>query len=218
MMRGCENNVGWKMRTGLSVSVRRPGSVASSEIQRRGSCGSCAGEKNGLRSMWAKSANLLRPQDPSSTRSLLWRHTGVPGVRGAARGLPELRRREAGASAVVGQQPVLHQTVRLLCGAAMSVLDDPGCGSRTSPRLEDGQGAGDGVHARATATGRDTRPEGDRHRRTLHRQGTQLPDRRERPDPRPPDLVRRYGPIREEHGSLLPSGWDRGNARESAWP
>ncbi len=192
------------MRTGLSVSVRSPGSVASSEIPRRGSCGSCAGEKNGLRSLWAESANLLRPHDPSSTRPLLWRHPGVPGVRGAARVLPELRRREAGASAVVGQQPLLHQTVRLLCRAALSGLDDPGCGSRTPPRLENGQVAGDGVHARATPTGRDARSEGARHRRTLHRQGTQLPHHRERPGPRPADLVRRYGPIREEHGSLLP--------------
>ncbi len=45
MMTGCENNVGWMMRTGLSVSVRSPRSVASSEIPRRGSCGSCAGKK-----------------------------------------------------------------------------------------------------------------------------------------------------------------------------
>ena len=160
MMTGCENNVGWKMRIGLSVSVRSPGSVASSEIQRRGSCGSSAGEKNGLRSLWAESANFLRPQDPSSTRSLLWRHSGVPGVRGAARGLPELRRREAGASVVVGHQPLLYQTVRLLCGAALSGLDDPGCGSRTPPRLENGQGTGDGVHGRATPTGWDAWSEG----------------------------------------------------------
>ena len=65
-MTGCENNVGWKMRIGLLVSVRNPGSVASSEIPRRGLFGSSAGEKNGLRSLWAKSANFLRPQDPSS--------------------------------------------------------------------------------------------------------------------------------------------------------
>src|SRR5664280_1618266 len=126
MMTRCENNVGWMMRTGLSVSVRSPRSVASSEIQRRGSCGSCAGEKNGLRSLWAESTNLLRLQDPSRTRPLLWRHPGVPGVRGATRVLPELRRREAGASAVVGQQSLLHQTVRLLCGSALSSFDDPG--------------------------------------------------------------------------------------------
>src|ERR1035437_4411804 len=159
MMAGCENTVGWMMRTGLSVSVRSPRSVASSEIQTRGSCDSCAGEKNGLWSLWAKSANLLRPQDPSRTRPLLWRHPGVSGVRGAARLLPELRRREAGASAVVGEQPFLHQTVLLLCGAALSSLNDPGCGARTPPRLENGQVAGDGVHARATPPSRDARSE-----------------------------------------------------------
>src|SRR5512135_2763682 len=101
---------------------------------------------------------------------------------------PELRRREAREAALVGEQPLLHQAVRLLRGPALSVRDDPGCGARTPPRLEDGQGAGNGVHARATPTGRGTRPEGDRHRRDLHRQGAQLPHRRERSDPRSADL------------------------------
>ena len=44
-MRGCENHAGSMMRFGFPASVRRPRSVASSAIPRRGSCGSCAGEK-----------------------------------------------------------------------------------------------------------------------------------------------------------------------------
>src|SRR5450759_5991057 len=147
MMRGCENNVGWMMRIGLPVSVRTPRSVASSAIPSRASCGSCAGEKNGLWIVWTVAANLLRPQDSSSARPLLWRHPGVPGDRDPARALPELRRREAREAALVGQQPLLHQAVCLLRRPSLSVRDGPRCGTRTAPRLEDGQVAGNGLHA-----------------------------------------------------------------------
>jgi hypothetical protein len=90
---------------------------------RRGSYGSVAGEKNGLWIVWAGTANVLRSQDPSSTRPLLWRHPGVPGDRDPARALPELRRREAGEAALVGQQPLLHQAVRLLRRPSLSGRD-----------------------------------------------------------------------------------------------
>src|SRR3954470_13633582 len=150
MMRGCENHAGWMMRIDFPVSVRSPRSVASSAIPRRGSCGSSAGEKNGLRDVWAGTANLLRPQDPARARPLLWRHPCVLGDRDPARALPELRRREAREAALVGQQPLLHQAVRLLRRPSLSVRDGPRCGARTAPRLEDGQVAGNGVHARAT--------------------------------------------------------------------
>jgi hypothetical protein len=204
MIRECENHAGSMTRFGSPGSGRRPRCVASSATPSRGSCGSCAGGKNGLWVVWTEAANLLRPQDPSGARPLLRRHPGVPGDRDPARALPELRRREAREVALVGQQPLLHEAVRILRRPPLSVRDGPGCGARTPPRLEDGQGAGDGVHARATPTGRDTWPEGDRRRRTLRRQGAQLPHHRQRPGPRSADLVRRYGPIREEHGPLLP--------------
>src|SRR3954447_22950753 len=203
MIRGCENHDASMIRFGFPASVRRPRYVASSETPRPVSCGSCAGEKNGLRMVWAVAANLLRSQDPSSARPLLWRYPGLPGDRDPARALPELRRREAGEAALVGQQSLLHQAVRLLRRPSLSSRDGPGCGARPAPRLEDGQVARNGVHARATPTGRDTWSEGNRYRRTLDRQGAQLPYRRERPRPRTADLVRRHGPLREEHGSLL---------------
>src|SRR3954462_7613355 len=58
MIRGCENHAGSMMRSGSPPSVRWPQSVASSAIPRRGSCGSCAGEENGLRDVWARAANF----------------------------------------------------------------------------------------------------------------------------------------------------------------
>ena len=118
----------------------------------------------------------------------------------------------------LANNPFYTKRFAFYVGRRCRVRDDPGCGARTSPRLEDGQGAGNGVHARATATGRDARPEGDRHRRTLHRQGAQLPHRRERSGPRPADLVRRHGPLREEHGSLLPVAGAAEMPGNPLWP
>ena len=47
------------------------------------------------------------------------------------------------------------------------------------------------------------RSQGNRHRRDLDPQGTHLPHCGERPDSRAPDLVRRRGSLREEHGDVL---------------
>ena len=195
MIRGWEKHAGSMIRFGFPASVRKALSVASSAIPRRASCGCGGGEKNGLWIVWTAAANLLRPQVPSSARPLLWRHPCVLGDRDPACVLPELQRREAREVALVGQQPLLHQAIRLLRRASLSIRDDSRCGARTAPQLEDGQGAGNGVHARATSTSRDTWAEGDRHRRNLYRLGAQLPHRRERSRPRPTDLVRRDGSV-----------------------
>ena len=111
MMRRCEHHVGWMRRIGLPDSVPSPRSVASSAIPRRGSCGSGDGGKGGLRGPWTEASDLLRPQDPSRARPLLWRHSCLPGSRGPARALPELRLREAREAALVGRQPAnRHET------------------------------------------------------------------------------------------------------------
>ena len=129
-----------------------------------------AGKKTACGACGQVSANLLRPQDPSRARPLLWRHPGVPGVRDPARGLPECGAVKQEKLPWLANNPFYTKRFAFYVGRRCR-RDDPGCGRETPPRLEDGQGAGDGVHARATPTGRDARPEGDRHRRTLHRQG-----------------------------------------------
>src|SRR3954464_14848782 len=78
MMRGCENLVGWMMRIGLPVSVRSPRSVASLEIPRRGSCGSCDGEKTacgtcgrGHRTFYDRKTRRVRDLSCGDTRVYL---------------------------------------------------------------------------------------------------------------------------------------------------
>jgi transposase len=70
-MSGCENHVGWKMRTGLSGAVRRPGSVASSGIPRRVSCDSCAGEKPTC-GTWGRRERSFYDRKTRRVRDLSW--------------------------------------------------------------------------------------------------------------------------------------------------
>jgi len=198
MLGRCENHAGSLMRISSPVSVPRLPSAASSVTPRPASCGWYAAEKNGVWHLRTDPPDLLRPQDPPGPRPVLRRHPGLPGVRAPARTLSELRYRETGEAALVGRQPLLHQALRLLRGPALSLLDHPRCGPRAAPRLEDGQGPGDGVHARATPQGGNAGPHGHRHRRDLHSQGTHLSDRRQRLGSRAADLVRGSRPLGEE--------------------
>src|ERR1700734_2723822 len=145
MIYGCKKIAGWTMRIASPDSVRNPLSAVSSVIPRHVLFASCVGEKNGMWALRASPANFLRSQDPSRTRSLLWRHSGVLGDRDPSRVLPELRHREARDVELVGRQPVLHKALRLLRGSALSGRDYPGCSSRTPPELEDGQSPGDRI-------------------------------------------------------------------------
>ena len=114
MMNECEKNAGLMMHIASPDSVQNPWSAVSSVIPRHVLFASCAGEKNGLWGLRESPAKFLRSQDPSRARSLLWRHSGVLGVRDPSRVLPELRHREARDVELVGRQPVLHQALRLL--------------------------------------------------------------------------------------------------------
>ena len=116
--------------------------------------------------------HLLRPQAAPRPRPVLWRHPCLPGVRGSARPLPAVWRRETGKAALAGRQPFLHQTLCLLRRPTLPQFGDPRCCRRTAPRLENRQSPGDGVHARATPPGRHARSHGHRHRRDRHPQGT----------------------------------------------
>ena len=215
MISGCENHVGSMTRIGSPASapspgpghLRRPQGTDRHLLRRRKK------RRAGLRSI---PADLLRQQVPAHPRPVLWRHPGVPGGRGSPRPLPTVWRGETGKAPLAGRQPLLHQALCLLRRPALPHRDDPGRGPRTAPRLEDRQGSGNGVHGRATPSRRHARPDRHRHRRNLHPQGAHLPDRRHRPAARPADLVRRHGPLRGEHGPVLP-GLDHGNAGKSAW-
>src|SRR5439155_959635 len=102
------------------VSSRRGPCAACSGIPWPGCCGCSAGKKNGLWSLWAAIAELLRSQAAACPRPVLRGHARVPGGGGPAGPLSTVCCREAGETRLVGRQPLLQQTLRLLCRASVS--------------------------------------------------------------------------------------------------
>ena len=112
---------------------------------------------------------------------------------------------EAGEAGLVGRLSFLHQTVCLLCGPSLPGFDYSGRSRRTAPGLEDGQGFGDAVHARAVAPSGDSRAEGDWHRRGFDSQRSRLPHCGERFGEAPAHLV--WGKDRSEASMDLFFAW-----------
>src|SRR5438128_2145050 len=153
-MRRCQPrapSVGFGMHTDFLDSVPRRRSSASSATRRPASCLSSGGQKNGLWRVWPRPARLVRPQGAADPRSLLWRHARLPRRRSPARGLPGVRRGEAGTARVPRRQPVLHEALWLLRRPALPGLLDPRGGQGAAARLAKRQGHGDAVHGRAAA-------------------------------------------------------------------
>src|SRR5712691_9568938 len=192
---------------GIRIAFRSSDPVRSSSgssvIRTPASSRSSGGQKNRLRNLRPGAAWLVRPQTAPGARSRLRRPAHLPRARGATRGLSALRHGEAGTPRLPGRQSVLHQALRLLRGAPLSGLADPGRGQRAAPRLAHREGVGAAVHARAIAARRGARPAGHRDRRGLDPQGAHLPHCRQRSHPAPSDLVRRDGSLRGEPGSVL---------------
>ena len=173
--------------------------AASLAIPKHGSSRSFAAQKNSLQHLWPNSLRLVRQEAAASSRPLLWRHTHLSGDRNSTGAVPVLRQSETRTTRLSGRQPVLHQAVCLVCGQA--VLQQHGIGHcpRTASGLAYRQGAGQAIHDRA----RNTRTQGDWHRRNLDPQGAHLSHRGQRPDPTTPDLVWRRRPLGGQHATAL---------------
>ena len=137
------------------------------------------GQKNGLWDLRAGAGRVVRPHATARPGSRLRRPAHLPRRRDSARGVPALWHGEARAARLSGGQSLLHQTLCLLRGTALSGLPDPGCGQGAPAGLAHGEGARAAVHARATAAGRDARAAGHRARRGLDQEGPHLPHRRQ---------------------------------------
>ena len=146
---------------GFRVSARSTRSVGSLETPGPGSSDLCVGEKNGLWSVWPGPSWVLRPEDPKGPGSVLRGCAHLPGVGDPKGLLPKVQEREARETAVAGGQSFLHQAICLLRRPSVSGLGDHRCCQRTSPGLEDGEGAGEAIHAGAVEASGTARAEGD---------------------------------------------------------
>src|SRR5262249_19001369 len=154
MISPCPHHDGWLTHTAFPAFAPGASSTASSATPRPASFAFCGGGKNKLWGLWARAEGLLRPQGPQAPRPVVWRYPGVPGGRGAARAVPQLRSGEAGEAVLGGRQSVLHQALCLLCRTPVPHGHYPRRRPGVASGLADGQGIGQAVHAGAAATAR----------------------------------------------------------------
>ena len=131
------------------------------EILRFGSWSWSESKKNGLRRLRSRAQDILRPQDTARARSFLRGYARVSRCGVPASGVPPLWSCEAGEADLDRRQSAIHQTVCLLCGAAMPGVDAERRSQGTALGLADGQDSGDAIHARATPARGNARTVGD---------------------------------------------------------
>ena len=156
-----------------------------------------------MRRLWPGPSYLLRPEDPPGSRLALWRDADLSGHGDSPSRLSKVPESEAGETGLVGRLSFQHQAVCLLRRPPLPGFEYSGCSRRVALGLEDGQGLGNAVHARAIAPSGDAWAEGDRHRRGFAAQGAYLSDCRQRPGEEAADLVWGTGPLGSEFGSFL---------------
>src|SRR5450759_475940 len=93
-------------RTRSPAFAPNPRCAVSSVIRRRASSRSPGAQKNGLRVLRANSFGLVRPAYTAGSRSAVRRHAHLPGDRGPAGAMPQLRQGEARAARFPGGQPL----------------------------------------------------------------------------------------------------------------
>jgi len=163
MICGCVHIGDSKTRTSSRAFVPVLPLEVFSVIPRLAFFGSRGGGKNHLRCLRQSSSFVLRPQTAQGAGSVLRGHARLPGDRGPARVVPELRQGEAGRTVVVGRQSLLHQALRLLRGSPLPGFDHLRCCPGTASGLEDGQGTRQAVYAGAIAQNRKAWAKGHRH-------------------------------------------------------
>src|ERR1700683_2452509 len=131
------------------------------EIPRFGSWCWSESKKNSLRRLRSRAQDILRPQETTGTRSFLRGYARVSRCGVPASGVPPVGSWEAGERAVDWRQSAVHQTICLLCGAAMPGIVAERRSQGTAPGLADGQEPGDAIHARATPSRGNARTVGD---------------------------------------------------------
>lgn len=160
MIRGCENIDVCGTPIGSQVLDPTQHYGAFSEIRRLEYLVYGGGGKNGLRCLRLYQARVVRSQTALGAGFGVRGLSDLLGDRGAPNRLPAVHEGEAREASVACGQSVLQQAIRLLCGAALPGHDDQRRCSRNAPGLEDGQGVGQAVHARAATPDRHSSSQG----------------------------------------------------------
>ena len=187
MISGCEDIDVCGTRIASPALAPDPGYKGYSVIRRPGLFFSIGGGKNGLRSLRLCQTIMVRSQTAAGARLRVWRSSNLRGDRGASYRMPPMLEGEARETGVAGEQSVLQQTVCLFCGTALPGHDDQRRCPRNALGLEDGQGVGQAVHARAGTQNRNSSSQGYWGGRNRDTQGTYVSHRRERPFAPPPE-------------------------------
>ena len=139
-------------RTGIrSLGFRRARPFAGClVIGMYGSLRSLGAQKNCLRRLWMGTARVVRSDEATRPRPAEWCISHRAGTRGAARGVPGLRR-EARTAGFPGRQSALHQALCLLRRPTLPAGLDPRYRQGAEAYLGHGQGAGDAIHARPSS-------------------------------------------------------------------
>ena len=107
------------------IFARRTPFAVCSVIAMCGSSRSTDAQKNCLRQLRANSDWLVRPDEATSSRPFERRVPHPPGILGATRRVPRLRRREAGAAGFSGGQSALHPALRVPRRPSVPAVIDP---------------------------------------------------------------------------------------------
>src|SRR5581483_2455665 len=199
----CQNASDSWTSTGSPASFPSPRSGASSATLWP-SLSPCNGvEKNALWSLRTSFPHLLRQTAASGPRPVLWRQARLSRFSGPQGLLLSVWRRETRTVGLARRQSVVHQTVCLLRGPALSCDHGHGSGRGLVPRLAFRQRTRQAVHARATPARGSSCSAGDRHRRNRYRQGAPVPHRGQRLGAWLPHLVWGPGSLRGEPRRVL---------------
>src|SRR4030066_199182 len=172
---------GWARRDDYWTNTNSPGFARDRqyrgclETRRHGSSGLNVAKKNGLWLLRDCASELLRQEGTPDTGPVLLGWPDIPGSGGSARPMQEVRDREAGETAMAGEQSLLHETVLLLRGQEVSCHDGQGRGKGTETGLARSQGIGKGVHAGAASAQSCGSASGNRDRRTIFAEGATGP-------------------------------------------
>src|SRR5271168_846687 len=139
MICGCQKRPSvatWLTRTHSLVSAPDPSPTAGSVTRRCGLLPSHGAQKNVLSGVRHDASQLLRPNAAPGAGPVERTVPRSAGHRGSSDSMPSVSRGEARATGVPGRQSVLHATLCVLRGPALSLGDDQGHCRGAAPGLD----------------------------------------------------------------------------------